>query len=126
MFGLALYSIKRMTGVLRDLEVFSEKIENKVFNQKAVQSSVHLRQLILLTKNSREDIYEVIQALSLQNKDVNWKEELSAKFPEVKNQLKDFDQAAMKAHYQEAFLKTTKRVDSESVTIKKRVLDFLQ
>lgn len=126
MFGLALYSLKRMTGVLHDLELFTDKIENKVSNQKAVQSSFYLHQLILLTKHSREELYDVIQALSFQNKTVNWKEELSAKFPEVKNQLKDFDQVAMKAHYQEAFCKTKKRVDDESVAIKKRILNFLE
>lgn len=124
MLGLALYSIKRMTGVLNDLELFCDTIEGKVKNQQSVLSSFYLHQLILKTSKTREELYEVIQDLAFNGKDKNWKTELENKFPEAKGKLDNFDENSMKSHYQKSFSETQKRLMRESVAIKQRALNF--
>ena len=63
-FGLLVYSLKRMTGTINDLEVHREHIEEKVKNNFTTLSSLILHELIAQNSVTREVLYTLVQEAS--------------------------------------------------------------
>ncbi len=109
-FGLFYYSLKRMSGVLENLVVKTETIENKVKKNSMYLSSFYLHVLLVNTDQRREDLYKAVQEASFEvmENGGDLYEILNNKFPEALLPKMDFEK--LKDHYKQRFKDTLGRV----------------
>ncbi len=109
-FGLFYYSLKRMSGVLNNLVVKTEVIENKVKNNSMYLSSFYLHHLLVNTDERREDLYRAVQEASFKVMETNEDlyDILKKSFPNSKLPQMNFEK--LKDHYKLRFEKTLERV----------------
>ncbi len=69
--GIMLYSIERLNSTIEDLVVDKDNMSKKINDNYTHLSSYILHDLIKLSKNSREDIYKIVQNASFQASNKN-------------------------------------------------------
>ena len=112
-FGLLVYICRRMSSMIRDLEINRENIESKALTQSTALSSYVLHEMILINNSSREQIYEVVQRASFNSKShEDFLTELNKsglKIPNIPSS------AELKQHYIRNFKAVLKRSLGENV-----------
>jgi len=109
-FGLFYYSLKRMSGVLDNLVLNTESIENKVKDNSMYLSSYYLHHLLTHTKERRVDLYKAVQeaSFSVMESEQNLYDVLLKLYPD--SLLPEMNFSKLKEHYRNRFKTTLKRV----------------
>ena len=107
--GIAYYAITRLTDTIDNLAINSQAIEQKVKDQFTYLSSYYLHQLLVKTDNSREKLYELIQAAAFESQSA---EEFHRKIVEASKfsgELKSPNFEEIKRIYLKGFQEVSKR-----------------
>lgn len=72
-FGLLCYSMDRLQKTIENLEIHTEKVEEKVKNSFTYLSSYYLHELIKASDCTREELYELVQKAAFQGHEQNSK-----------------------------------------------------
>ncbi len=116
-FGLLVYSLRRMTSTIENLEIHRDVIQSKVEKNFTTLSSAILHQLIEENAVPREELYGIVQEVSFQSKSLDeWLSLLQTKLQakNLKWNAAKFNGQAIRQSYFEQFQKTRERVKKES------------